>query len=94
MKSFVIAAAAALLYLTPAGSASAAPLNPAPAVSTENADVTLVGHRHGHHHGWHGARAQLHHDRGWHRGWHHGHRGWHHGHGNRVVVIKKRYHHY
>ena len=48
---------------------------------------TVVIKRGGHHHGWYGARAQMHHDRGWHRGWHHGH-------GNRVVVIKKRYHRY
>lgn len=80
MKSFAIAAAAALLYLTPVGGASAAPLAPAPAVSTENADVTLVGHRHGHrHHGWR-------HHRGHHHGWHHHHRrhhGWHHHHHRR-----------
>lgn len=62
--------------------------------SIASAETIVIKRGHGHHHGWHGARAQLHHDRGWHRGWHHGHRGWHHGHGNRVVVIKKRYHHY
>jgi hypothetical protein len=38
-------------------------------------------------HGWHGARAQMHHDRGWHNGWRHRH-------ADRVVVIKKRYHRY
>ncbi len=43
---------------------------------------TVVIKRGGHHHGWHGARAQVHHD----RGWRHGHR-------DRVVVVKKRYHH-
>ncbi len=48
---------------------------------------TVVIKRGGHHHGWYGARAQMfHHDRGWHRGWRH--------HGDRVVVIKKRYHRY
>lgn len=49
---------------------------------------TVVIKRGGHHHGWYGARAQMHHDRGWHRGWGHRH------HGDRVVVIKKRYHRY
>ncbi|MBR1125253.1 hypothetical protein JQ628_27280 [Bradyrhizobium lablabi] len=49
---------------------------------------TVVIKRGGHHHGWHGARAQIHHDRGLHRGWRHNH---HRGH---TVVIKKRYHHY
>ena len=39
-------------------------------------------------HGWHGARAQMHTDRGWHNGWRHRH------HSDRVVVIKKRYHRY
>ncbi len=46
---------------------------------------TVVIKRGGHHHGWYGARAQIHHDRGWHRGWHRG---------DRTVVIKKRYHSY
>jgi hypothetical protein len=49
---------------------------------------TIVIKRGGHHHGWHGARAQMHHNHGLHRGWHRGH-----GH-NKVVVIKKRYHRY
>ena len=48
---------------------------------------TVVIKRGGHHHGWYGAHAQMHHDRGWHLGWRHGH-------GDRVVVIKKRYHRY
>lgn len=48
---------------------------------------TIVIKRGGHHHGYHGARAQIHHDRGYHRVWRHGHR-------DRVVVIKKRYHHH
>ena len=48
---------------------------------------TVVIKRGGHHHGWHGARAQIHHDRGWHRGWHRDH-------GDRTVIIKKRYHRY
>jgi hypothetical protein len=53
--------------------------------SAETVIIKRGGHHH--HHGWHGARAQIHHDRGWHRGWrHHG--------GDRVVVIKKRYHRY
>ena len=47
---------------------------------------TVVIKRGGHHHGWYGARAQMHADRGWHRGWRH--------HDDRVVVIKKRYHRY
>jgi hypothetical protein len=47
---------------------------------------TVVIKRGGDHHGWYGARAQMHADRGWHRGWRH--------HGDRVVVIKKRYHRY
>lgn len=82
MKSLVIAAAAALLYLTPVGGASAAPINPSPAVGAETADVTLVGHRHGHRHGWkrhrhhhHGYRH--HHRRHHHHGYHHHRR--HHG---------------
>ena len=48
---------------------------------------TVVIKRGGHHHGWYGARAQMHHDRGWHNGWRHRH-------ADRVVVIKKRYHRY
>ena len=48
---------------------------------------TVVIKRGGDHHGWYGARAQMHHDRGWHRGWDRGH-------GNKVVVIKKSYHRY
>lgn len=47
---------------------------------------TIVIKRGGHHHGWHGARAQMHRDRGWHRGWRHRH-------ADRVVVIKKRHYH-
>ncbi|MCP4620785.1 MAG: hypothetical protein GY844_30630 [Bradyrhizobium sp.] len=52
--------------------------------SIANAE-TVVVKRGGHHHGWYGAHAQMHHDRGWHRGWHHG---------DRTVVIKKHYHRY
>ncbi len=48
---------------------------------------TIVIKRGGHHHGWYGARASMHHDRGWHRGWDRGR-------GNKVVVIKKSYHRY
>ena len=48
---------------------------------------TVIINRGGHHHGWYGARAQMHHDRGWHNGWRHRH-------GDRVVVIKKQYHRY
>ena len=47
---------------------------------------TVVIKRGGHHYGY-GARAEMHRDHGWHRGWRHGH-------GDRVVVVKKRYHHY
>ena len=46
---------------------------------------TIVIKRGGHHHGYHGTRAKIHHDRGYHRARRHGHR-------DRVVVIKKRYH--
>jgi hypothetical protein len=49
---------------------------------------TIVIKRGGHHHGWYGAHAQMHRDRGWHNGWRHRH------HRDRVVVIKKRYHRY
>lgn len=81
MKSLVVAAAAALLYLTPAGSASAAPLNPTPAIGAETADVMLAGHRHGHRH-W--KRHRHHHH--WHHRHHHRH-GWHHHH------HRRHYHH-
>jgi hypothetical protein len=47
---------------------------------------TVVIKRGGYDHGY-GARAMMHRDYGWHRGWRHHHR-------DRVVVIKKRYHHY
>jgi hypothetical protein len=49
---------------------------------------TVVIKRGGYHHGY-GARAEFreHRDHGWHRGWRHGHH-------DRVVVVKKRYHHY
>ena len=57
--------------------------------SIASAETVVIKRGHGHHHGWYGARAQVHHDRGWHRGWHRGHH-----HGDRVVVIKKRYHRY
>jgi hypothetical protein len=43
---------------------------------------TVVIKRGGHHHGFYGARAEMHRDYGWHRGWRHHHR-------DRVVVIKK-----
>ena len=48
---------------------------------------TIVIKRGGHHHGWHGARAQVHHDRGWHNGWRHRH-------ADRVVVVTKSYRRY
>jgi hypothetical protein len=51
------------------------------------ASAETVVIKRGHNHGWHGARAQIHHDRGWHNGWRHRH-------ADRVVVIKKRYHRY
>jgi hypothetical protein len=47
---------------------------------------TVVIKRGGHHEGY-GARAEMHRDHGWHRGMHRGH-------GDRVVVVKKRYHRY
>ena len=42
-----------------------------------------------HHHGWRGARAAVHVDRGLHRGWRHRHH-------REVIVIKRghRHHHY
>ena len=55
------------------------------APSIANAE-TVVIKRGGHHHGYYGARAEMHRDHGWHRGWRH--------HGDRVVVVKKRYHRY
>ena len=62
------------------------------AAPSSNADAqTVVIKRGGHHHGAshrHGARAQMHHN---HRGYHRG-RG--HGHGSKVIVVKKRHHHY
>ena len=45
---------------------------------------TVVIKRGGHHHGWYGARAQMHHDRGWHNGWRHRH-------ADKVVIIKHRH---
>ena len=56
------------------------------APSIANAE-TIVIKRGGHHHGWQGARAQVHHDRGWHNGWRHRH-------ADRVVVVKKSYRRY
>jgi hypothetical protein len=47
---------------------------------------TVIIKRGGHHHGWHGARAQVHHDHGRHYGWRHRH------HSNKVVIIKKHRH--
>lgn len=54
--------------------------------SAETIVIKRGGHHHGYSHG-HGARAEMHRDRGWHRGRGHGHR-------DRVVVVKKRYSHY
>ncbi len=61
------------------------------AAPSSNADAQTIvikrgGHPHGAHHR-HGARAQMyrHHHRGYHRG---------RGHGSKVIVIKKRHHHY
>ena len=51
--------------------------------SAQTVVIKRGGGYHGHHHGYHGARAHYRHDRGYHRGWRHGHR-------DRVVVIKKR----
>ena len=60
------------------------------APSMASADTVVIkrgGYHHGYHHGY-GARAEFReHDRGWHRGWRHGH-------GDKVVVIKNRYHNY
>ena len=42
---------------------------------------TIVINRGGH--GWHGARAQMHQDRGWHNGWRHH---------DKMVIIKHRRH--
>jgi len=47
---------------------------------------TVIIKRGGHHQGY-GARAEMHRDHGWHR--EHDRR-----HGDRVVVVKKRYHRY
>jgi len=59
------------------------------AAPSSNADAqTVVIKRGGHHHGAshrHGARAQMHHN-------HRGYRG--RGHARKVIVIKKRHHHY
>ncbi|MBI5320600.1 hypothetical protein [Bradyrhizobium sp.] len=57
--------------------------------SIASAQTIVIKRGHGHHHGWYGAHARMHHDHGLHRGWRHHHR-----HGDRVVVIKKRYHRY
>jgi len=53
--------------------------------SAETIVIKRGGHHHGygHHQGYYGARAQVHHDRGWHRGWQRG--------GDRVVIVKKKY---
>jgi Ni/Co efflux regulator RcnB len=60
------------------------------AAPSSNADAqTVVIKRGGHHHGAshrHGARAQMHYN---HRGYNRGR-----GHGSKVIVIKKRHHHY
>jgi hypothetical protein len=55
--------------------------------SIASAETVVIKRGGGHHHGWYGARAQVHHDRGWHRGWRNHH-------SDRVVVIKKGYHRY
>ena len=56
-----------------------------PSIASAETDRDQARRRH--HHGWQGARAQMHHDRGWHNGWRHRH-------ADRVVVVKKRYHRY
>ena len=48
---------------------------------------TVVIKRSGHHDGWHGSRAQVHHDHGRHHGWRHRHHR-----GDKVVIIKKQRH--
>ena len=55
------------------------------APSIASAETIVI--KRGGHHGYHGARAQIHVDRGYHRGWRHGH-------ADKVVVIKKRHHRY
>ncbi len=35
--------------------------------SIASAETVVIKRGGGHHHGWYGARAQIHHDRGWHR---------------------------
>jgi hypothetical protein len=61
------------------------------AAPSSNADAQTVvikrgGHHHGGYHRGYGARAQMHHN---HRGYHGGR-----GHGSKVIVVKKRHHHY
>ena len=50
---------------------------------------TVVIKRGGHHHGWHGSHARMHHDHGYHHGWRHRHHR-----GDKVVVIKKHRHYH
>ena len=56
--------------------------------TTASAQTVVIKRDGGHHHGYkhrHGARAQMHQDRGYHRR---------HVHRDRVIVIKKRHHHH
>ena len=50
--------------------------------SMASAETIVIKRGGGHHYG-HGARAEMHHDRGMHRGWRHNDR--------KVVIIKKRH---
>jgi hypothetical protein len=51
------------------------------APSIASAETVVI--KSGHHHGWHGARAQMR-DHGWHNGWRHRH-------ADKTVIIKHRY---
>ena len=56
----------------------------APSIASAETVVIKRGGYHGHHHGYGAARAEYR-GRGWHRGHHRG---------DKVVIIKKRHHHY
>ena len=80
MRRFVLAFAASVFAISAAPSAS----------NAQDVRVRIGGdHGYSRHydHGFRGARAEFygHHDRGWHRGWRHH---------NRIVVIKRRHHHW
>ena len=56
------------------------------AVPTMASAETVVIKERGFHHGFRGAHAMMHEDRGWHRGWRHRH--------HDVVVIRRGHHHH